>query len=92
MHIKRFEGSTLAELLEKIRAELGEDALILETRTGKRGRVEVLAARPHANDDQKVADFGRQCAYLFVLLDRQPPKLHHVCQGGNFASARLYEA
>ena len=50
MHIKRFEGSTLAELLEKIRAELGEDALILETRTGKRGRVEVLAARPHASD------------------------------------------
>jgi len=51
MHIKRFEGSTLAELLEKIRTELGEDALILETRTSKRGRVEVLAARPHAGGD-----------------------------------------
>lgn len=50
MHIKRFEGKTLAELLERIRTELGEDALILETRKNERGRVEVVAARPHAND------------------------------------------
>ncbi len=50
MHIKRIEAPTLNEALDRIRTELGPDALILETRNqsnGKRG-VEVTAALPHA--------------------------------------------
>lgn len=55
MHIKRFEAASLEEALAQVRAALGPDALILSTRTLKRGRsafglmarsvVEVQAAR-----------------------------------------------
>jgi len=48
MHIKKFEASELKTALEQIRAELGEDALILETRNRPNGRIEVLAAHPHS--------------------------------------------
>ncbi len=37
MHIKRFEAATLAEALAEVRAELGPDALILQSRTIQRG-------------------------------------------------------
>ena len=55
MHIKRFEASTMAEALARVKAELGPEALILSSRTIRRGRqafglmsrtvVEVQAAR-----------------------------------------------
>ncbi|HPG25952.1 MAG TPA: flagellar biosynthesis protein FlhF [Myxococcota bacterium] len=55
MHIKRFEAGTLEEALAAVKRELGPDALILSTRTLRRGgpifglmggrRVEVQAAR-----------------------------------------------
>lgn len=38
MHIKRFEGSTLEAALDRVRSELGPDALILSTRTIRKGR------------------------------------------------------
>ncbi len=38
MHIKRFEAPTLAVALAQVKAELGEDALILGSRTIRRGR------------------------------------------------------
>lgn len=37
MHIKRFEASTLEEALARVKAELGPEALILSTRTLKKG-------------------------------------------------------
>ncbi len=58
MHIKRFEAPTMAEALAQVKAELGPDALILSSRTVRRGRqafglmsrtvVEVQAARERA--------------------------------------------
>ncbi len=48
MRLRRFEGSTVAEALAKVRAELGPDAVILHTRAEDGGepsrRVEVTAA------------------------------------------------
>ncbi|MFK7898693.1 MAG: flagellar biosynthesis protein FlhF [Myxococcota bacterium] len=38
MHIKRFEGPSIQAVLAEVRAELGEDALILSTRTIRKGR------------------------------------------------------
>jgi len=38
MHIKRFEGKDMSEALRLVREELGPDALVLSTRTHKRGR------------------------------------------------------
>jgi flagellar biosynthesis protein FlhF len=38
MHIKRFEGSSMKAVLAEIREELGEDALILSSRTVRKGR------------------------------------------------------
>ncbi len=43
MHIKRFTGKRTEEVLKRVRAEFGEDALILSTRK-KKGLVEVIAA------------------------------------------------
>ena len=37
MHIKRFEAPTMLEAVRKVKAELGPDALVLSTRTVKRG-------------------------------------------------------
>jgi flagellar biosynthesis protein FlhF len=50
MHIKRFEARDMKQALARIRKELGEDALILESRNipERRGWVEVMAAAPHA--------------------------------------------
>ena len=55
MHIKKFEASELKNALEQIRSELGEDALILETRNRPNGRIEVLAAHPHSASPEPVA-------------------------------------
>ena len=38
MHIKRYEARTLQEALERVKRELGPDALILSSRTVSRGR------------------------------------------------------
>lgn len=38
MHIKRFEGPSMKAVLTEIREELGEDALILSSRTIRKGR------------------------------------------------------
>jgi len=38
MHIKRFEGKDMSEALRLVREELGPDALVLSTRTHKKGR------------------------------------------------------
>lgn len=60
MHVKRFEAASLSEALAQVKAELGPDALILSTRTLRRGRerfglfsretVEVQAARERAGE------------------------------------------
>ncbi len=49
MLIRRFKGATLAEAVEKTRAECGADALLVETRKTRDGYV-VVAARPPAPD------------------------------------------
>lgn len=58
MHIKRFEAATMAEAIEQVKQTLGPDALILSSRTIRKGgstfglmgrtRVEVQAARERA--------------------------------------------
>lgn len=60
MHIKRFEAATMAEAIDQVRQALGPDALILSSRTIRKGgaafglmgrtRVEVQAARERAAD------------------------------------------
>ena len=59
MHIKRFEAPTMELALAQVKAELGPDALILSSRSFRKGRqtfglmarsmVEVQAARPRSN-------------------------------------------
>lgn len=61
MHIKRFEAATMEAALAQVKAELGPDALILSSRTFRRGRhsfglmartrVEVQAARERGAQD-----------------------------------------
>lgn len=58
MHLKRFSGRALAEVMREVRETLGPDAVILHTRTRRRGwrgllgrgRVEVLAATDRRDD------------------------------------------
>jgi flagellar biosynthesis protein FlhF len=45
MLLKRFEASTLTKALERVRAECGEDALVVETRPARDGFL-VIAAKP----------------------------------------------
>jgi len=64
MHIKRFEAATMEAALLQVKAELGPDALILSSRTFRRGRhsfglmartrVEVQAALPRGGHDASV--------------------------------------
>ena len=44
MHIKRFTGATVKEAMRMIKADLGEDALILSSKRGSSGLYEVVAA------------------------------------------------
>ena len=44
MHIKRFTGATVKEAMKAIRAEFGEDALILSTKRVPGGHYEITAA------------------------------------------------
>lgn len=69
MHIKRFEGPSMQAVLSQIRAELGEDALILSSRTLKKKRgafglmaktcVEVQAAVERNAGGQRLASSPR---------------------------------
>ncbi len=52
MKIKRFQGKTLRAALSKVRAELGEDAVILSTQTVAEG-VEVVAAMDESADEPR---------------------------------------
>lgn len=45
MQIKEFEGFTLKECLQQVRAELGSDAVILETRKFRKGGIMGIGAR-----------------------------------------------
>src|SRR5262249_17768434 len=47
MLLKRIEGPTIEQALERVRAECGADALVVETRPTRRGFL-VVAARPEA--------------------------------------------
>ena len=47
MLLKRFEAKTLADALVRVRAECGEEALVVETRQTRTGYL-VVAARPEA--------------------------------------------
>lgn len=68
MHIKRFEAPTMAEALARVKSELGPDALILSSRTIRRGRhvfglmgrtmVEVQAARERGSGKSTIASVG----------------------------------
>jgi flagellar biosynthesis GTPase FlhF len=50
MLLKRYEAKTLPEALARVRAECGDDALVVETRTTRAGYL-VVAARPGARTD-----------------------------------------
>ncbi|MFN9704465.1 MAG: hypothetical protein ACK595_06540, partial [Planctomycetota bacterium] len=47
MLLKRFEARTLPQALARVRAECGDDALLVETKATRTGFV-VVAARPAA--------------------------------------------
>jgi len=70
MHIKRFEAATLEDALARVKEELGPDALILGSRTLRRGRdrfgllsrnvVEVQAAKERLGEEVMTPDFTRR--------------------------------
>jgi flagellar biosynthesis protein FlhF len=62
MIVRSYSGRTMAEALAKVRGDLGENALIIETRTvreagllGRTAGIEVVAARDDAAVDQPAA-------------------------------------
>jgi flagellar biosynthesis protein FlhF len=58
MRIKTYKASSMAEAMDQVRAELGEDAIILSSEPGQRGRgVRVIAALDAPDPDE--ADFER---------------------------------
>lgn len=54
MHIKRFTGPSVKDALKRIKAEFGEDALILSTKKLSQGLHEVVAAIDHDLKDEAV--------------------------------------
>lgn len=62
MLLKRFEGKTLAQALTRVRAECGDDALLVETRPTRTGFL-VVAAR----QDQMVPPSRTQAAAVLPL-------------------------
>jgi flagellar biosynthesis protein FlhF len=91
MHIKKFEASELKKALEQIRSELGEDALILETRNRPNGRIEVLAAHPHSASPEPVpapkSGTTSVSAHVADILSRLPEEQVQAALG-NSAYAR----
>lgn len=55
MRLKTFTARTIAQALQQVRLELGEDAVILSTESG-RGGARLLAALPPSPDAEQVVD------------------------------------
>lgn len=64
MHIKRFEGTTMREVLREVREELGPDALVVSTRTTRR-------------DQGWLGRFGRPIVEVTAAVDRPPRPATH---------------
>ncbi len=61
MHIKRFKGRTAKEAIRHVKEELGDNALIIDTRKAPAGGyVEILAAVDHDGDEKNHRTTGRQ--------------------------------
>jgi flagellar biosynthesis protein FlhF len=60
MQVKRYEASSMKDILAKIKRELGPDAIVLSTQQipGEKNRIEVLAAVDHRFNKEDFADFS----------------------------------
>src|SRR5512144_3023445 len=57
MRLRTFDAATIAEAMRQIRGELGEDAVIISSRSGRGGRgVRVVAAVDGADPDEAAFD------------------------------------
>lgn len=77
MSIRRFTAATSREAMAQIKRELGDEALIVSTRSLPGGRVEIVAATPDAMDALIAkARSGRQDEAAPVVPEAEaPPKL-----------------
>lgn len=85
MRLKLFRAATMPEAMERVRAELGADALILSTRRVREG-VEITAALEPAERDQTppLPDPGRTAALGFHAV---PVALHSALCRGSLSDA-----
>lgn len=80
MHIKRFEAPTMAEALRQVRSEFGAEALVLSTRSVRKGRgifgrlarpvVELTAAVDRVQ--RRAAEGGRREELAAARAERRP--------------------
>ncbi|MDD3553994.1 MAG: hypothetical protein PHC35_05690 [Deltaproteobacteria bacterium] len=82
MHIKRFEGKSVSEALERVKAEFGEDAVIVKTNRLKRRNPETGLAEAWA---EVVAAIDRDAAAVSqeaqeVVPETQTPEETAACQ------------
>jgi len=95
MHIKRFEAPSLNEALARVKEELGPDALILSSRTLRRGRdrfgllsksvVEVQAAKERTGEEVLTPDWSRRYGLESqVDLERPPARSRTDARSSNF--------
>jgi len=76
MQIKRYEARNVQEALEKIKKELGPDAIILSNKQlsgGKTPRVEVVAAKDNGETNVPHLSPGRTCEENALSFSGVPP-------------------
>jgi flagellar biosynthesis GTPase FlhF len=61
MQIKRYDAMSINEAMEKIKADMGRDAIVLSSRRQK-GRIEVIAARDDNSEILKESEDSPQQA------------------------------
>jgi flagellar biosynthesis protein FlhF len=98
MQVKRYEASSVQEAMEKIRTDLGDDAVILSTKRLKRGKtplIEVTAARELSTktcareaDREPPRDTGRESIRTEIEEIR---KIAEALRGGNPFRAQMAE-
>ena len=80
MHLKRFSGPVLADVMRAVRDELGPDALILHTKSVRPHGLQRFVRRPHieifaATDERPAATAGDAPAAHPIAADRVAERL-----------------
>ncbi len=89
MHIKRFKGRTVKEAIRYVKEELGENALIIDTRRASGGYVEILAVVERDAEEKKAVKSQRE-AHLLKELRELKEFVLCVMKDGKRQVARVF--